>query len=264
MTKNINDKKAKVYGVIQNKGGVLKSTICTNMASELSLQGKKVLIIDVDNQSNVLYSFGLNPDAYENTMYDVLSKQIDIEEVVVEVSPNLHVALSNDDMSYFEMDVLTNPEDYPNFAYLLKGAIDKVRDKYDVIFVDTPPSFGLNLMNVLHAIDEAIVPFHPEIFSVRSMIKTIQAIDNFKEKNPNLKICGVVPTKVQKSTTLHKETLRECRKYCKEHGVTVTKTVIPKTIAFSDSLYKNKKPWVLTEASRPRAIFQNIMKELNI
>ena len=65
MTKNINDKKAKVYGVIQNKGGVLKSTICTNMASELSLQGKKVLIIDVDNQSNVLYSFGLNPDAYE-------------------------------------------------------------------------------------------------------------------------------------------------------------------------------------------------------
>lgn len=241
-------RKAKVYAISTNKGGVLKTSLVTNFAGLLAKKGHRVLIIDTDNQGNSSVSFGENPDVFENTLYDVLIDGMNPKEAIVNIYENIDILPSNDDISFFEMDVISQPKQYKNPLTLMQQNMDSLKDLYDYILIDCPPHLGLLVGNVLIYSDEVIIPFQPETFSMRSLQKIIQQIESYKkEHNPDLKITGVIGTMVDRRTSLHTDVLQECRKYCLKKGITMFETVIPKSIRSANSVAYQRLPSTLTD-----------------
>lgn len=254
---------AKVWAICTNKGGVLKTTITTNLAGILS-KTKKVLIIDTDMQGNCLVSFGKNPDQQKLTIYNVLVENVPVEKAIVNVHKNIDVLAANDDMDLFDFDILMNIKKYPHFFMLVKGAIDKLRSKYDYILVDAPPYKGLMHGNILSFVDKVLIPFQPETYSMRSLVKMIQSIEEFKKQhNPNLSILGVVATLVDQRTTLHSQVLQECRKYCNQQNVKMFETYIPRSVRFAASVAYEKLPSTLTDVKNPIVMnYFDLLKEV--
>lgn len=239
---------SRIISVSTNKGGVLKTSITTSLAGLLAKKGKKVLIIDTDNQGNVSISFGKNPDEFSETIYNVLIEGTDPNGVITNVYENIDILPSNDDISFFEFDVISQPDKFNNPLNLLKEAISKIEKPYDVILIDTPPNLGLIVGNVLNASDEVIIPFQPEVYSMRSLQKILFQIDSFKEQhNPALKVAGVVGTLVDNRTVLHSQVLQECRKFCFENGIKMFETVIPRSVRAANAIAYENLPVTLVE-----------------
>lgn len=263
------EKMTKILAFSTNKGGVLKTTLASSIAGVLSKQNKKILVIDLDNQGNVGVNFGQNPDNFEHTIYDVLLNDLNINDAIINVAPNIDIVPSNDDMSSFEMDilkkVLSDSSSISNPSLLLKNALANLTGNYDYVFLDTPPNMGVVVANALSVAENVILPFHPEVFSLRSMIKTLQAIENFKSINPNLSILGVVPTKVKKNTSLHNDSIGLCEGYCQPQGYYVTQTRIHETIQVPHAMARYQMPITLTN-SKSKAIseFESLVKELKL
>ncbi|MEH6848548.1 ParA family protein [Bacillus pseudomycoides] len=250
---------------VQNKGGVLKSSMTVNLAGLYAKQGKKVLIIDADQQGNSLLSFGKNPDNYRTTLHDVLVNFVPASEAIINVHKNIDILPSNEMMSFLDFDVLPHLDKYVNPFLLLKVALMSVEDDYDVILFDSPPSSGLIQSNVICCTDNIIIPFQPEQYSVRSLIKIIDVINQFKERhNQNLEIAGVVATLVQKNTKLHTEAIKQARKFCDKEKVYFFDANIPRSISFANSIAYNNLPLTLATKDTEFAFYyRNLFKELN-
>lgn len=242
---------AKIWAVSTNKGGVLKTSLTTNLAGALS-HDSRVLIIDTDNQGNTLLTFGKNPDSLQTTIYDVLVDGVDPSKAIINVYKNIDVLPSNDDMAFFEFDVLSDRDKYPQPFALLKNALKKIQNKYDYILIDTPPNLGLVCGMVLSVATGVLIPFQPESYSMRSLVKILKAMNDFKEKhNPELSVLGVVGTLVDQRTTLHSQVMEECRKFCLERNIHMFDTAIPKSVRFAASVAYERLPATLTEANNP-------------
>ncbi|GAA3314913.1 hypothetical protein GCM10020331_008660 [Ectobacillus funiculus] len=165
----------KVLAFSTNKGGVFKKSSATvNTAGAWASQGKRVLIIDMDNQGNSILSFGQNPDSFEYTTYDVLVDGLAAEVAIVNVHENVDVLPANDDFTFFEFDVLTDKRFTKRavlFLLLKKNAVNHLRNEYDIILVDSPPTLALTQGNILSFVDYVIIPFQPEPYSQRSLVK---------------------------------------------------------------------------------------------
>lgn len=236
-----------IISIIMNKGGVGKTSLCTNLACIAANRKKKVLIVDTDGQGNCSLAFGLVPHKHKLTIHDVFLGKTGIKDITIKIGKNLFLAPSNSEMNWLEFDVLTKLEQYPKPFLLLKPAIEQIKDQYDYIFIDTPPSFGLVTGNVLACSDKVFIPFEPEIFSVQGLIKVIEAIEDFKGKNQeNLTIAGVIGMKVDQRTSLHSEMLQSVRAYCFKKNIPVCQTVIPRSVRFPSSFAYEKKPAVLS------------------
>lgn len=257
----------KIIAISTNKGGCLKTSLTTNISAVLSLQNKKVLIIDTDNQGDVALTFGKNPDMFQNTIHDVLVSGLDINEAIVNVAENIDIVPSNDDMAFFEIDVLTNGTKYPQPFDLLKNALENQNDEYDYILIDTPPNLGLTVGNVLKVADEIVTPFHPETYSLRSLTKTVQAISNFQKGNPNLRLSAIIPTKVR-NTNLHTANIVACEGFASSNNLRITETRIPESITFANAVGKHRLPLVLaakTATEKKMAeVYKNLVKEMNL
>lgn len=255
-----------VYSVSANKGGVGKTSFVTNLAAAIVQKKPKsrVLILDTDAQGNAAMAFGKNPKDYEHTLYDVLVKGASIEEVKVNLIDRLDLVPSNADMDFLDFDVLTNIDKYKEFFYLLKKPIEAVRNQYDYIFIDTPPSMGLIAGNVLVAADRVIVPFVPETFAVSGIIRVVDAINDFRKKqNPQLQIDGIVALMVDLRTSLHSEMLPKARQYCQKNNYHLYETIIPKSIRFANSTAYVGEPAVLSDSSNHIvAAYYELMEEV--
>lgn len=257
---------AKILAVTTNKGGALKTSITTNLAGVFSSNGNKVLIVDLDNQGNVAVTFGINPDEIENTVYDVMMGTAKITDSIVNVSENLDLVVSNDDMAFIEMDVLTNKERYPDPLNLLKKPLDQVADDYDYILIDTPPAMGMISANVFNCAEDILIPYQPEVYAFRSMVKSIKAINNFKRTNTALNIKAVIPVKVRKVLT-HEAFLQSGRALCEQNGIKFSETMIPESIKYAESVGRYKLPITLTNdnlktINQYRDIYIELAKEL--
>lgn len=233
-----------------NKGGVGKTSLITNLTSALGYKnsGLKFLIIDTDGQGNASMAYGLKPNDFENTVYDVFVGEASIDDVKLSVADNIDLVPANDDMNFIDFDVLTNQEQFPAPLSLLKKAVEKVKDNYDFIFIDTPPSLGLVAGNVLSVADRVLIPFVPELFGVQGLVRVIESVQEFKAtKNPNLEIDGIIGMMVDQRTTLHSEMLQQARKYCLEKNIKMYETIIPRSIRFANSTAYEGKPAVLNE-----------------
>jgi chromosome partitioning protein len=258
-----------VWAISTNKGGVLKTSITTNLAGCLAEKGKRVIILDTDNQGNAALTFGKNPDTFENTIYDVLmgmAAEVAIINVFTNPSGGLIDLLpSNDDMAFLEFDVLTQRDTYKQPFLLLKNSVTHLRKNYDYILIDSPPNLGLSAGNVLSFADKVIIPFQPENYSMRSLVKILKAIESFKdEHNNNLQVLGVVATLVDTRTTLHSQILQECRKFCTKQGIPMFETVIPRSVRFASSVAYESLPASLSSDKNNKLVlsYYELLEEI--
>lgn len=203
------------------------------------------------NQANVSLSFNLNPDQFETTLFDVLVDSIDPRYVIEHVTDNIDILPSNDSLSMLEFQILTNLNKFSKPFYLLRDMLKNIVNDYDVIFLDSPPNLGLVSGNILSFADEVLIPFQPESFSMRSLIKMLSAIDDFKQAhNPRLDILGVVGTLVNDRTILHANVLNQCRKYCDHKHVKMFDTIIPRSIRFASAVAFEGLPATLIKENK--------------
>jgi chromosome partitioning protein len=237
-------RKAQVWAIPARKGGVLKTSLIVNLAGALASKGKKVAIVDLDSQGNSIVAFGGNPDVIEYTVYDLLTiKNASVQPSIQSVYKNIDIIPANEKMDDLDFEVIPNREKYPFPFTLLRDALHGIRCDYDYILIDTPPNSVLIQSNALMFADKVIIPYQPESFSMRSLVKTVAAVNKFKEKhNPNLNLLGVVATLVDNRTNVHIEILNETRRYCRKKKIPIFNTIIPRLTRGAADIAYNRLP----------------------
>lgn len=247
-------------GIVNNKGGVLKTTLATNIAASLSLDKKKVIIVDLDGQGNVIATFGKKPEDLEYAIMDFLKGGCTLDKVIIKQYENLHILPSNDEINYF--DFLLNEKQINQSG--LKILIEKLNKIYDYVIIDTPPAMSVVVATTLSVIDVAIVPFEPDQYSILGLKKIIEAAEDFKKNgNTNLKIISI-PTKVNSRVTIHKEIIEDVIKpKLKKQGIYVTSNFISASTKSTASVGYERVPIVFSVMkNKYQDEYHNIKKEI--
>ncbi len=221
---------SKVISVTNQKGGVGKTTTCVNLASYVADSGKRVLLIDMDPQGNACTSLGVEISKDQKSIYEVLLGDVDIKEAIYpSVLKRLDVIPSTVDLAGAEVDLVY----VDNRENVLKEAIKTIKDSYDYIFIDCPPSLGLLTVNALTATDTIIIPIQCEYFALvglGQLMNTVRLIK--KHLNPDIEIEGVLLTMKDNRSNLVSQVAEEIRKY---FGQKVYDTFIPRNIRLAES-----------------------------
>ena len=218
---------AHVLAFANQKGGVAKTTSTVNLGAALREHDLRVLAVDMDPQGNLTMSQGIDTESLEKSMYDVLVHRTPIEDVVYE--RELDVAASTIDLAGAEMALAT----MIGRERALQRALDAVRDKYDYILIDTPPSLGLLTINALTASEGVIVPVQCEYLSLRGLLQLEKTLEMIRENlNPDVRIKGILPTLFDARTHHGRESIEVLRD---NFGDLVFETVVRKTIKFAEA-----------------------------
>lgn len=221
---------SKVISIVNQKGGVGKTTTAVNLAAGLGRQGCKVLLIDIDPQGNSTSGYGLNKREIRLSSYDVLTKSAKIDDATVKTEfEGVSVVPSNMDLAGAEIEMI----DLPKREALLKGAISLVRSKYDYILLDCPPSLGLITLNALTASDTVLVPIQCEYYALEGLSQLMSTVRLIRQKyNPLLELEGVLLTMFDGRLNLTQQVVAEVKKHFPRK---VFKTVIPRTVRLSEA-----------------------------
>jgi chromosome partitioning protein len=224
---------AKIMAVTNQKGGVGKTTTATNVGAALSILGKKVLIMDLDPQANTTLGLGIDKNKINKDIYDVIVNGESISNVIqkvkhkgeiIDVIPS-SVHLAGADISLHETKRANEN--------VIKNALDTIKDNYDYIVMDCPPSLGLLNKNALIAADSVIIPIQCEYYALEGMTQLLATIRIIKKMfNPKLKIEGIVLTMYDNRTNLAKEVREEIRNLFKEK---VYHTAIPRNVKLAEA-----------------------------
>lgn len=227
--------KTKIITFFNNKGGVLKTTLATNLASFLSLKNNKVLLIDTDTQRNVLTSFGIT-SAPVNSLNKILSKTKAIDECVISINDSIDVISINEDFEFY---------DKKNLSF--KFFIEKLKkdNKYDYIVIDTEPKLSKNIEEILLGSENVLIPFSIDSYSLQGLNGVIKKINYLKNKNPLLQINGFIATKIISRSSIQNLTIEKLNDLLPEPKILNTK--IPNSIQASTSILLNNKPLLLTK-----------------
>jgi len=223
-----------ILSVINQKGGVGKTTTVINLATTLAQKGKKILVIDLDPQGNATTGLGKSNNEEEKNVYNLLIDKINLQDVIQTSNiSGLDLIGSNVNLSGLEVETANDS----NRAFILKEVL-KVKNnnflsKYENIFIDCPPSLTLLTVMSLVAADELLVPLQTEFFALEGITQLIKTIDRIKENlNPKLNIRGILLTMFDKRNKLSSQVDEEARKYFKEK---VYQTVIPRNVRLSEA-----------------------------
>ena len=219
--------------VINQKGGVGKTTTVINLASSLSIMGHSNLIIDLDPQGNATTGLGKSNNDEDRNIYNLLIKKISLSDAILKTDiKNLDIIGSNVNLSGLEVETANDSDR----AFVLKQILDNEKNllsKYDNIFIDCPPSLSLLTIMALVASDELLVPLQTEFFALEGITQLVKTIDRIKiNLNPQLKVRGILLTMFDKRNKLSSQVDKEARNYFKEK---VYKTVIPRNVRLSEA-----------------------------
>ncbi|HSC92925.1 MAG TPA: AAA family ATPase [Gaiellaceae bacterium] len=245
---------ARVIALANQKGGVAKTTTTLNLAVALKEKGHRVLVVDLDPQGNLTMSQGMNPDDIEKSMFDVLVHRIPIQDVIVHAE--VDVAVSSIDLAGAELALSS----MIGRERALEKALASVREGYDWILIDTPPSLGLLTINALVAADGVIVPVQCEYLSLRGLVQLQSTLEMIRENlNPHVEIQGILPTMFDRRT-LHS---REAVEILQENfGDLVFNTRIRKTVRYAEAPVKGQSVLAYDPSSEAAAMYRDLAKEV--
>ena len=219
----------KVISVANQKGGVGKTTTTVNLSTLLAKKGKKVLLIDTDPQGNATSGLGITKEL-ENSVYDILVGETTFEETVQETAvKNLKVCPSNISLAGAEVELVS----MISREQRLKSKLDLVKEQYDYILIDCPPSLGLITLNAFTASDSVLIPVQCEYFALEGLGQLLNTVNLVKKHlNKNLEIEGALLTMYDARTNLSNQVVKEVKKYFEDK---VYKTVIPRNVRLSEA-----------------------------
>lgn len=220
---------AKIIAIVNQKGGVGKTTTTVNLSAALAKKGKKVLLIDEDPQGNATSGVGVNKNQ-EKSVYDVIITDTEISETIIESSiKKLYICPSNINLAGAEVELV------PMMARenKLKEKLEEVKDKFDYIIIDCPPSLGLLTINALTAANSIIIPIQCEYYALEGVGQLMNTVNLIKKQlNKDLYIEGVVLTMNDARTNLSNQVISEVKKFFKNN---VYKTIIPRNVKLSEA-----------------------------
>ena len=245
---------ARVIAFANQKGGVAKTTSTLNLGVALAEQGKKVLAVDLDPQGNLTMSQGWNPDEIERSMFDVVVHKLPVSEIVRQ--SEIDVAVSSIDLAGAELALSS----MIGRERALEKALLPVKEAYDYILIDTPPSLGLLTINALVASDGVIVPVQCEYLSLRGLVQLENTLSMIRENlNPVVEIQGILPTMYDKRL-LHS---REAVEILKENfGDLVLNTRIRKTVRYAEAPVKGQSVLKYDPTGEAADMYRDLAKEV--
>jgi chromosome partitioning protein len=245
---------ARVIAFANQKGGVAKTTTTLNLGVALGERGKRVLAVDLDPQGNLTMSQGWNPDEIERSLFDVLVHKLPISEIVL--TNEIDVAVSSIDLAGAELALAS----MIGRERALEKALLPVREAYDFILIDTPPSLGLLTINALVAANGVIVPVQCEYLSLRGLVQLENTLTMIRENlNPHVEIQGILPTMFDKRL-LHS---REAVEILKENfGDLVLNTKIRKTVRYAEAPVKGQSVLKYDPSGEAAGMYRDLAKEV--
>ncbi len=220
----------RIIAIANQKGGVGKTTTSINLASCIAEMGHKVLLIDIDPQGNATSGVGVDKNELEKTIYDMFIGECTYDECLIEEAiGNLDVLPSNVNLSGAEIDLIGVEER----EFILKNNIEKIKDSYEFIVIDCPPSLNILTVNAMTTADTVLVPIQCEYYALEGLSQLIYTIGLVQERlNPNLEIEGVVFTMYDARTNLSLEVVENVKKNLNQN---VYKTIIPRNIRLAEA-----------------------------
>lgn len=220
----------KIIAVANQKGGVGKTTTAINLSSCLAAKGKKVLVIDTDPQGNTTSGLGIDKNIVEYTIYELMLGDCSIRDCIIsEVFDNLSLVPSNVNLSAAEIELIGVDKK----EYILRNEIDYVKDNYDYVIIDCPPSLNMLTINSMTTADSVLVPIQCEYYALEGLSQLIHTVNLVKQRlNPDLEMEGVVFTMYDSRTNLSAQVVENVKDNLDQH---IYKTLIPRNIRLAEA-----------------------------
>ena len=220
----------KIIAIANQKGGVGKTTTAINLSACLAEKGKRVLSVDMDPQGNMTSGLGMEKDSVDKTIYDLIIGEANIEEVIIKgLIDNLDLIPTSIDLSAAEIELI----DLENKEYILKNAIHKVKDEYDFIIIDCPPSLSMLTINAMTTASSVLVPIQCEYYALEGLSQLIHTVELVKNRlNSELEIEGVVFTMYDARTNLSLQVVENVKQNLNQK---IYNTLIPRNIKLAEA-----------------------------